>query len=41
MGFLRFFNGSVTRSCIINCFDVTISVWGNPTEVCVSGNAGV
>ncbi len=35
------YTGAVTRSCIMNCYVATPSVWGNSTEICVSGNAEV
>ena len=33
--------GAVTRSCIMNCYVATPSIWGNSTEICVSGKVEV
>ena len=34
--------GSATRSRIINCWSsATLSIWGNPTTICVNGNVQV
>jgi len=30
-----------TRSYAMNCFNATLSIWGNPTRMCVISNDGV
>jgi len=32
---------SATRSYVMDCLNATLSIWGNPTRMCISSNAGV
>jgi len=32
---------SATRSYVLNCVNAAPSIWGNPTRICISSNAGV